>query len=42
MISQPGLGLTLGLVMRALDALPRQPHKVRARRTLSRLRLADG
>ena len=36
MLSQPGLGLTLGLVSRALEALPRQPHKERARRTLAR------
>ena len=38
MLAQPGLGLTLGLVARALEALPRQPHKERARRTLARLR----
>lgn len=37
MLAQPGLGLTLGLVTRALEALPRQPHKERARRTLARV-----
>ena len=41
MLAQPGLGLTFGLVARALEALPRQPHKEKARRTLARLGLGQ-
>ncbi|WP_197061868.1 type IV toxin-antitoxin system AbiEi family antitoxin [Sinomonas humi] len=37
LLGQPGLGLTPSLVARALETLPRQPHKQRARNLLTRL-----
>ncbi|GAB4100155.1 hypothetical protein GCM10028789_23190 [Sinomonas halotolerans] len=37
LLAQPGLGLTPRLVARALESLPRQPHKERARRLLERV-----
>ncbi|GAA2197383.1 type IV toxin-antitoxin system AbiEi family antitoxin [Sinomonas flava] len=37
MLAQPRLGLTVGLVARGLDALPRQPHLARARRVIARV-----
>jgi hypothetical protein len=37
LVAQPGLGLTLSLVGRAIDALPRQPHKQRGKELLRRL-----
>ncbi|GAB3285215.1 hypothetical protein GCM10027449_30000 [Sinomonas notoginsengisoli] len=37
MLAQPALRLTVGMVARGVEALPRQPHKQRARRILTRL-----
>lgn len=37
LLGQPGLGLTLSLVRRALETLPRQPNKQRGRDLLARL-----
>jgi hypothetical protein len=41
LVAQPGLGLTLSLVSRAVDALPRRPNKQRAKEVLRRLAMAD-
>ncbi|MGN6405699.1 hypothetical protein [Sinomonas sp.] len=41
LVAQPGLGLTLSLVSRAVDALPRQPNKQRAKEVLRRLAMAE-
>lgn len=41
LLSQTGLGLTCSLVGRAVETLPRQPHKRRARDLLTRLALTD-
>ncbi|MCH6470257.1 type IV toxin-antitoxin system AbiEi family antitoxin [Sinomonas terrae] len=41
LLGQPGLGLTSSLVRRAVETLPRQPHKQRARDLLARLAAAD-
>jgi hypothetical protein len=40
MLSRPRLGLSVGLISRGLDTLPRQPHLQRARTALSRLAAA--
>ncbi|MDQ4501155.1 type IV toxin-antitoxin system AbiEi family antitoxin [Sinomonas sp. ASV322] len=37
LLARPGLGLTLSLMRRALESLPRQPHKRRGREVLHRL-----
>ena len=41
LLGTPGLGLTAPLVGRAIETLPRQPHKRRARDLLARLATTD-
>lgn len=42
LLDHPGLGLTPALVSAGLEAMPRQPHKERARRVLGRLGSPEG
>ncbi|MEA5455373.1 type IV toxin-antitoxin system AbiEi family antitoxin [Sinomonas sp. JGH33] len=41
LLARPGLGLTLSLITRALESLPRQPHKRRGRDVLRRLEVGS-